>query len=136
MEQKDFILREIEKIGIVLRAILNKLITHSHLSFNETQQYHEVKERLELDINFDINRFLLLDKDESIKYIRKINGFSVENIELLADCFYQMGLKSTPINAKLYYEKAILLLQQANYESKTFSLERETLINEIKNILR
>jgi hypothetical protein len=136
MEQKDYILREIEKIGWVIRAILQKIFGgRDALSVNPEQQMRETKEMLLNEINFDLDAFLLLDLETTGQYLDKFKGFNVENTEGLAECIAQMGFKDQSGKSKCYLEKALQLFELCNLKSKAYSFEREKNIAKIKNAL-
>jgi len=132
MEQKDFVLREIEKIGAILSAI--RLIIFGgkdNLAIIPEKQLENAKEMLLNKINFDLDKFLELNAEESIEYMNSLKGFSVENLELLADCFAQTGFNDKGDNQKKYFEKALQLYELCNLKSKTYSIERESKIKAI-----
>ena len=56
-------------------------------------------------------------------------------MELLADIFKAIGMKSDSPITKEYLEKALNLYELCNSSDKTFSFDRERKISEIKNII-
>ena len=152
MEQRDYILREIEKIGLILNAIRRKLFGgKAGLAFEEedTAADTETDKEMEPGIGFselgiDIDNFLLLDTVETDKYLSQIKGMNVENIELLADCLVQMGSSDTPEHESIensssesaltdkYLIKALQLYHLCNLKSSTYSFSRERKILMIK----
>ena len=136
MEQRDYILREIEKIGKILSAILQKIFGgKDNLAISLETQMDNAKGMLLNEINFDLDKFLELNIENSNEYISSLGGFDVENMELLADCLYKIGLNDTYSSSKKYLEKALQLYDLCNLKSKTYSFERETKTKAIKNIL-
>lgn len=136
MEQKDYILREIEKIGMIISAIRQKLFGgNGSLSLTVEKQFNELKGMLLSETNFDLNEFLSLNIEESNEYISSFKGFSVENIELIAECISKLCLSDNSGVSKEYLGKALQLYEICNLKSKTYSLERETNIKTIKNAL-
>lgn len=118
MEQKDYMLREIEKIGLIINSIRQKLFGGGdNLSLTTQEQFQTLSERLYDEINFDLDKFLMSSKEDSINYLSAFNGFSVENIELLAEMV-----------SEKYPSKALQLLEYCNSLSKTYSFEREQMI--------
>jgi hypothetical protein len=87
------------------------------------------------NINFDLDRFLDLDVAETKEYLKTFGGFNTENIEILAEIISDIGFEKKCDNSQKYLEKAIQLYELCNLKSKTFSFERETNINAIKNAL-
>lgn len=135
MEQKDYILREIEKMAAILGAIRQKLFGGSdNLSLSIEKQFEDTKDMLLKDAGFDLEKFMSLDKAEGNAYLSSIKGFSIDNIELLAECVAGIGSGSNSDLSRQYYEKALQLYQYCNDKSKTFSLEREEKIEAIKNM--
>ena len=137
MEQKDYLLKEIEKIGIILGAILQKILGgKENIAITVEHRIENAKGMLLNGINFDLDKFLDLNIEESDEYIFRFAGFNIENIDLLAKCFSEMGFTDNCDNSKKYLEKALQLYDLCNLKSKTYSLERETNINAIKNALQ
>ena len=136
MEQKDYLLREIEKIGLIISAIRQKLLGgKENLSITLKSHVEAAKGMLLNGTDFDLDKFLNLNIEDSNKYICSFEGFNVENIENLADCISQIGFSDESDKFKKYLEKALQLYELCNLKSKTYSLERETNIKTIKNAL-
>ena len=136
MEQKDYMLREIERIGLIISAIRQKIFGGKEgLSINPEKQIEDAKGMLLDGINFDLDKFLHLDIEESNKYLGHFEGFSVENMERLAECISQVGFNYKSDKSKSYFEKALQLYELSALKSKTYSLERERSIMTIKNAL-
>jgi hypothetical protein len=134
MEQKDYLLREIEKIGIVLRSILGNLLNRKeNLSIEFPNPFEQTKERLISEIDFHLDEFLLLDETATKAYIQKIKGLNASNLELMAELLFQFGLSGEAENKGLYLEKARQLYEFCSYADRTFSLPREKRIREINN---
>jgi len=138
MEQKDYLMREIEKIGFMLRAIFNKLIGKKNdFSITMETKFDYAKTMMQNEIDFDLPYYLSLDKTESELYIHKFQGLNVANIELLADILQKIAMGSETISAegKVFFEKSLNLYEHCNLADKTFSFAREQKINDIKRIL-
>lgn len=134
MEQRDYLLREIEKIGGLLRMIFNK-ITHKdeNNAITSERKLQDSKEMLLKEVGIDIDKFLSFDESEIKQYISQFDGFNVSNIEYLADILNELGMDSSI--TKGYLKKALKLYELCNSLDKTFSFERERKIDELKNIL-
>lgn len=136
LEQKDYILREIEKIGLIISSIRQKLFGGiENLSLTIENKINDASGMLLKESDFNLNKFLSLNIDESNEYINSFRGFSNENIEMLADCIYQISSTDNTGDSKKYLEKALQLYELCNLKSKTYSLQRENKINTIKNAL-
>jgi hypothetical protein len=136
MEQKDYILREIQKIGAMIRAIGQKLLGgKDNLAITLEQDLLEVKGMLLSEINFDFDKFMIINEEDSIQYLQSINGFNNENIEELAELLAQIGYNLKSAASKNYLLKALLLYKFINQSTKTFSFERENNIKRIEDLL-
>lgn len=135
MEQKDFLLREIEKIGLIIRAIRQRLLGGTgNTAIHPERQMAEVKELLLQELQFDLDHFLPLDSEATNRYFDLFEGFNVDNIEQLADCLAQLSSGREIDEATHYREKAIQLYALCNAKSKTYSFEREAKIEKLKRV--
>ena len=126
MVQRDYILREIEKVATVLLAIKQAILGgNENLAITLENQQETAKEMLLNELNFDLDTFLNLNNEDATEYIGTFDGFSVENIEVLADSIAEIGLN----------EKALQLYELCNLKSKTYSLERGAKMSAVKNKL-
>jgi hypothetical protein len=136
MEQKDYFLREIEKIGSVLRTILGRISgREENRAITINSQFEQTNEQLFNNIGFDLKHCLTLDEPAFSGYLSGFMGFSAANLELLADMLSQFGLDEDLQNSKRLLEKALLLYDLSERSDKTYSFDRERKIKEIKNLL-
>ncbi|MFC2152223.1 hypothetical protein ACFLSE_06810 [Bacteroidota bacterium] len=132
MERKDFILREIEKITILIQYLLGK-----YKPIKSAKEYRtieklfnkELKERYGKDLEYILN----IEKIDFEKEFMQSKGFNLENIELLADLFQTLGNDQFSESQK-YLNKALELYAYVDETSKTFSYERSNKINSLKSI--
>ena len=134
MEQKDYLLREIEKIGRIMRAIRAKLFGgNENLAITLEKVTADLKEMLLNDANLDLEKLLGLDAAETDAYLYTVPGFTVENIELLAETLSDTGLE---YNSTVFLEKALQLFGICSLRDKTYSFKRETNISLVKDALQ
>ena len=133
MQQRDFILREIEKISTLLRYLIGKLIPSSSVE-NSEEIIELINRELVENSGFNINEILSFSIKDFDKVFTKSKGYSFENIELLADLLYTIGNDQVAINID-YIKKALELYEYINEKSKTYSFERISKIEEIKKLL-
>jgi hypothetical protein len=128
---------EIEKIGAIISAIRQKIFGGKDglAAITLEKQTEDAKGMLLDEANFDLDKFLALNLEDSNEYICSFEGFNVENIELLAKCISEIGINDKSDSSKKYLEKALQLYDLCNLKSKTYSLERETNIEWITNLL-
>lgn len=136
MEQKDYILREIEKIGLLLSALRHRLFGgKDNLAINIEKQTDEARGMLFNELNFDLDKLIDLQPEETYDYLCTFKGFNDENTENLAEILYKLAINGQPDSSKKYFEKALQLYEICNLKSKTFSFERERKIAEIRSVL-
>ncbi len=133
MQQKDFILREIEKISTLLRYLIGKLIPSSSVG-NSEETIELINRELVENSGLNIDNILNLSKKEFDEVFTQSKGYSFENIKLLADLLYTIGNDQASINID-YIRKALELYKYINEKSKTFSFERTNKINTLKALL-
>ena len=133
MQQKDFILREIEKISALLLAIIGKLIPSK--SIEEQQQTEElINNQLEEHYGNDLNYILNINKIDFETEFTRNKGFTFENIELLADLLFTLGNNHFEIKTN-YLIKSVELYKYIDTANRTFSFERIEKIKRIEFIL-
>ena len=133
MERRDYLLREIEKIGMLMSAIRQKVFGgKDNLAITIEQQMVTLKGMLLNDANLDFDKLMNLDSRGTDEYLSNLNGFNVENIELLAETISEIGHEQ---NSPGFLEKALQLFEICNLRDRTFSLKRDIKINRIKDIL-
>ena len=71
MEQRDYLLREIEKIGAIMSAIRQKIFGgKGNLAITLEQQVKETKGMLLDKMSFDLEKFLDLNAEDTNEYIK------------------------------------------------------------------
>jgi hypothetical protein len=136
MEHKDYILREIEKIGQIIISIQKRLFGGKDNSEIITKkEINDLNGVLLKEINFDLEKLLKLNSEASNEYISNFEGFSIENIEFLAELISQIGFNDNSEKSKKYLEKSLQLYEITILKSKTYSFDREMKMQKIKNAL-
>ncbi|MEI6175133.1 MAG: hypothetical protein WCR01_15415 [Bacteroidota bacterium] len=136
MEQKDYFLREIEKIGSVLRAILGRIRgREDNLAITINNQFEQTNEQLFNDIGFDLKHCLTLDEPAFSEYLSRYRGFNAANLELLAELVLHFGINEDSASKKQLLKKSLLLYDLCEKSDKTYSFDRERKIKEIKSLL-
>ena len=133
MEQKDFILREIEKISVMLQYLIGKFVPAKTIQEQQTTEELiniELKEKYGNDLNYVIN----LNQSEFDTEFTKNKGFTFDNIELLADLLFTLGNNELSKNPE-YLQKALELYTYIDKKSKTYSFERVNKMDVLNTIL-
>lgn len=136
MQQRDYVMREIEKMGAVMRAIFNKLFGRKDDaagSFEERMT--DAKSALLEEMALDIDAFIHLNDEETNSYIARFEGFNIENLELFAQILTRIGFDENAADAGKYLEKALQIYELCNLNDKIYSFEREANMNKIRSAL-
>jgi len=133
MQQKDFILREIEKIGTLLLYLIGKFVPAKSV---EEQQHTEelINKELKEQYGNDLEHILSVEEKDFEIVFTQNTGFNYDNIELLADLLITIGNNQSQTKTD-YLEKALQLYEYINEKSKTYSFERISKINTLKALL-
>lgn len=136
MQQEDYILREIEKIGLMMLYIRQKLFGGTdNLATSPERQQTGLSEMLLDEAQFDVSYFLSCDESDAQNYMNRFPGFNADNRELLADCLAEIGF-SAGLNAPKYLAKALYLYQSCNALTQVFSFAIDDKIRKVSDLLR
>jgi len=136
MEQRDYLLREIEKIGQVLRAILNRITGKTgEIAISIENQFNEVKNELLNKANFDLTEFSNMSDENALNYTKNLSGLNLQNIEQLVQIIEKIAITEPLKTKESLLKKALLLLQYCKLQDKTFSIERELQITRLNSAL-
>ena len=126
MEQKDYIMREVEKINAVLNAIRVLIFGgEGNIGMTLESQNKRTKDILMNEIGFDFDAFLNMNTEESNLYMLNFIGFNNSNLEQFAYYLLQIGLDFESYNSEKYLNRALQLFEFCKTKDKTFSFERE-----------
>lgn len=134
MEQKDFILREIEKIGAMIAGLIGKMIAIKEKGFIQEDELTALNEEFKENTQLDLDRILDVHDDDLDQLLSTELGFDEHNIELLADLFSAIA-PLQKLNREVFIRKAIVLYEFANKKSKTYSLERAEKVRQLNNLI-
>ncbi|NLE33933.1 MAG: hypothetical protein GX622_02410 [Bacteroidales bacterium] len=137
MEQRDYLLREIEKIGAIIMAIRRKLFGGTdEPAITVENQAEALKEMLLGKAFLDLDEILAMDAAATDEYLAGHEGFNVANIELLARTLADIGMTSAPPTSFALLEKALQLYEICNLRDRTYSFEREAAISQLREALK
>jgi hypothetical protein len=136
MEKRDYLMREIEKIGMVLQAILNRLTGKGgNSAITLESSFEATRELLLNETDFDLTLFLAMDQPASRDYLARFQGMNTTNLEQLAEILFQLGINEQADKKSVFLSKSIQLFELSENIDKTYSIERESRIREIKSAL-
>lgn len=134
MEQsKDFIEREIQKLNLLLAALLNKVSGTNAGDFDVTIQ--QVNEALKEEFDFSIEEFSELQHQD---LVNKLYNLHQMHLEKIAEIFYYVVKNIDETEKENKYTKTelinntIFLIDYINQYSSTFSIQRTNLKNDLQ----
>ena len=133
--QRDYLLREIEKIGAMLRMLIRRAVEQKDKREEETDTEELVKDFFE-ESGFELEDLLNAKKEQLDKIVNSKNGFSPENIESLGDFLLALSEISELINQQKYLLKALELYQMVDEKTQTFSMLRAKKMDAIRDRLK
>jgi len=131
MYQRDYILKMIEMMGQFVAAILSKILK---------REFKEAEELLEESYNTLLKesaaKFTFIPKEKLTEQLISEYHFVDGHLEILAQLFKaEAELRLSQGNSDLsrdFFEKALILLEFVDNNSKAFSLERKSEIADIR----
>lgn len=132
MAQEDYLKRQFDTMGKVLGKILAMLLGIKVLE--EKSEYTVTTEILLDEFKLDLDTLIQLPDNQFICKFQEIEGFNNENLEKLGEILFLLATKHK--NPARLYEKSLLIFEYLEKTERTYSLERQQRINEIKNILK
>ncbi len=125
MEQRDWLLNEIERFGRVLGKIVSDFLG---LKTQETmiKSISVYNKRLKDELEIDVDDLVLMTKKSLEELVRNRN-INTEQMETLSRYFEKIGVINMKFNSEIaekYLLKSIELLELADETSETISFER------------
>ncbi len=132
-------MRQVNQLSQVLAKIIAAVIglkgkDSSQEALEITNQVFN--EHLELDLN----ALLEMDPEEMIKELKKKEGMNHENLESLADLFYELAKTLSKENdqeddAGLLFERSLVIYEHIEATGDIYSIDRNHKIQEIEQLL-
>lgn len=137
MPSRDYLIRQIEEMGIFLAILLRRILKMKEENQQE-QMESVVKEALTQEIKFDIDQVIVLENQDFIQ-VAKEYFTSDDQLEKLADILKVLGQdmeKSFTLTKANYLRKSLFLYSYLQESSTNFSFERKIKVEELQEILR
>ena len=135
MEQRDYLLQEIEKISQIIHLLIGKLSGSNSSNINTTlSEINDV-----LTEQLDINLQELIDLDEAL-ILSKLTRLDDRIIEQLLELVishieHLTTLKQNTYNLQQLTKRGLLLIEYLDDKSKNYSMNRNLLKNKLQNLL-
>src|ERR1035437_3083164 len=120
----------LDQLAMALANALAKLIGQQQIGLNTSDVKADLKIELDLDLDFLIHL-----SDEELITTLKNKRFNNPVIELLSKLFFEIGKNEISlIQKKETLKKSILFIHYLNKTDKTYSVERQNLLNSMNII--
>ncbi|MFZ4522059.1 MAG: hypothetical protein ACOYNC_10150 [Bacteroidales bacterium] len=139
MQQEDYIKRQIDQLGQVLGKILAYL-SGSGTSGTVGEGFQAVDQALKEEIGMNVSELVAIPADQFIQFITETRMLNADNLEQLADLFYLLGVECDKVidenqPAQKFYERSLMMYEQVEETSSTYSFDRHLRMKEIKTLL-
>lgn len=133
MEKRDYIETMIEQMGLFIKKMLSGLINDIGTE-SEDKTINTIEESFLSEFKISIDELIALPETDFNTKITEI-GLKETHIENLSELMYQMSLsyKCNSNKSKLLNEKALLLLDLADFITNSYSINRINKKNKILN---
>lgn len=122
---KDYLLRDIEKLSQMLVSLIEKV--RGSNANTSSEELEEINTVLQSELDLSLSKISEMQAD---KFKNHISTLHETHLEQLAELLYQLVLKSDLLELNQGFstsktaKKAILLIDVLDEKSKTFSIER------------
>ncbi len=128
MEQRDYLLKQMEQLGRVLGMILAKLLD---LKGNGTATTTAVNQIFTEESGVDLAQLQAIEDSELVETLKREMNFDNANLEKLADIFLTMAEMT---DDKPLYKKSLAIYTYLERTEKTYSFERNLRIQKIESL--
>ena len=139
MQQEDYIKRQIDQLGRVLGKILADLMGLKARR-QASLEIESVSQALKTELGLTIDDLTLIPTDSFLTTLLDTKKFSDNNFEQLAEIMFliaeELNIKNTDVGKmKQLYERALIIFEILDKTSSTYSFDRHSKIEKIKNVL-
>jgi sulfur carrier protein ThiS len=137
MASRDYLIRQIEEMGLFLANLLRRILKMKEENQLE-QMETAVREELLQELKLDIDQVIVLENDDFLNAIKE-HLITEDQLERLADILMVLGkenMKSYLLTKANYLQKSMFLFVYLQENSSVFSYERREKIMEIQETLR
>lgn len=134
MEQRDYLLRQIEIMTQTLVNLIRRLLGLKEINEEETQQATD--EMLKENLNISLSEIINTPLDKLVDWVLDQEGIHTTNVDLFAEILTLNAQASSDPQRKLkLYERALELYNWLDEKSGIFSIERHQKMITIKNYI-
>lgn len=139
MEQEDFIKRQIDQLGRALEKILSGLM-RLKVRGQTSQGIESVSQDLKTELGLNLEDLTLIPTESFLTTLLDTRKFSDNNFEQLAEIMFliaeELNTRNIDVSKmKQLYERALVIFEILDQTSTTYSYDRHSKIEKIKEVL-
>lgn len=137
MEQRDYLLREINQLGKVLGKMIAGLLRLKQGDV-AMQGVEVVNQSLKSEIDLDLDLLMTVEPDRLIGFLIKDKGFNEDNLDKLAEILFMIAGDMTEDNPvrNSYYERCLVIYEYLDKTQQIYSFDRYLKLEQIKTNLQ
>ncbi|MDD3875557.1 MAG: hypothetical protein PHT69_02990 [Bacteroidales bacterium] len=138
MEQRDYLMRQVNQLARVLGKVLFDLLGLKN-SGEIIESINITTLSLMSELDIDLDELVSIKRDELIHTLIDKMGFNNENLETLSEILMQMGDNFFKINnlnkGESYCQTSLFIYEYLEKADNTYSLARREKIEKLKTLL-
>lgn len=139
LNQNDYIMRQIYQLTQVLERVI-AVVVGLKVKRQSQEAIQVVDRALNEHLEFDLDSLLEMNADDMIRELKDKPGINDENLEYIADIFYELGKSkigddNSDVKPKIFFERALKVYRHIESVGTIYSIDRNHKIGEIEKRL-
>jgi len=132
MEQRDYLMRHVEQLGVILGKILSKLL---NIKDNGIEVVDTVNQCFKEELGLDISQLNDIDDDKWLDTLKTEKQFDSESLERLADILLFVAENVDLEEKDRLYKKCSLIYEYLDESEKIYSFDRYLKMERLKEYI-
>jgi len=134
MEQEDYLKRQIDQLSRILGKILSGMLGLKNQG-QISESIEITNQTLKKELELDIQELIDIETDNFIKTLKSEKDFTDESLDKLAEILWIIADNRKDGDRKKVYLKCLTIYEYLGKVEKTYSIDRQMKIAQIKNML-
>jgi hypothetical protein len=139
MEQRDYLMRQIEQLGQVLAKMLARLLGIKQKG-SPSFGLEELRQTYKNELDIDLEELIHIPENDIIIFLKNKNKYFEHHLEMIADILHTTA-ENHYKNDRLddgnnLLRKSIYILEYIHSTGKDFSIDRVSKIETLKDLLK
>ena len=132
MEQRDYLMRHVEQLGVILGKILSKLL---NIKDNGIEVVDTVNQCFKEELGLDISQLNDIDDDKWLDALKTEKQFDSESLERLADILLFVAENVDLEERDQLYKKCRMIYEYLDESEKIYSFDRYLKMERLKEYI-